>query len=73
MPAAIVIGKTNLQLAFGITSTNLARASFAGPVKTQYDKTRIPGGSSSGLRRYRASCQWPQHRHGRTDSRCRRP
>ena len=44
---AIVIGKTNLhELAFGITSTNLA--SFAGPVKNPYDETRIPGGSSGG-------------------------
>ena len=44
---AIVLGKTNLhELAFGITSTNLA--AFAGPVKNPYDKTRIPGGSSGG-------------------------
>lgn len=44
---AIVLGKANLhELAFGITSTNLA--SFAGPVKNPYDKTRIPGGSSGG-------------------------
>ncbi|HEX2541687.1 MAG TPA: indoleacetamide hydrolase [Caldimonas sp.] len=44
---AIVLGKTNLhELAFGITSTNLA--SFAGPVKNPYDRTRIPGGSSGG-------------------------
>ncbi len=44
---AIVIGKANLhELAFGITSTNLA--SFAGPVKNPYDTTRIPGGSSGG-------------------------
>lgn len=44
---AIVLGKSNLhELAFGITSTNLA--SFAGPVKNPYDKTRIPGGSSGG-------------------------
>jgi indoleacetamide hydrolase len=44
---AIVLGKTNLhELAFGITSTNLA--SFAGAVKNPYDKTRIPGGSSGG-------------------------
>lgn len=34
------------ELAFGITSTNLA--AFAGPVKNPYDKTRIPGGSSGG-------------------------
>lgn len=44
---AIVLGKANLhELAFGITSTNLA--SFAGPVKNPYDRTRIPGGSSGG-------------------------
>lgn len=44
---AIVIGKTNLhELAFGITSTNMA--SFAGAVKNPYDTSRIPGGSSGG-------------------------
>ena len=44
---AIVLGKANMhELAFGITSTNLA--SFAGPVKNPYDKTRIAGGSSGG-------------------------
>jgi mandelamide amidase len=44
---AIVLGKTNLhELAFGITSTNLAP--FAGPVRNPYDRTRIPGGSSGG-------------------------
>jgi indoleacetamide hydrolase len=44
---AIVIGKTNMhELAFGITSTNLA--SFAGAVKNPYDKSTIPGGSSGG-------------------------
>ena len=44
---AIVLGKTNMhELAFGITSTNLA--SFAGPVKNPYDLTRITGGSSGG-------------------------
>ena len=44
---AIVIGKANMhELAFGITSTNLA--SFAGPVKNPYDTSRIPGGSSGG-------------------------
>jgi mandelamide amidase len=44
---AIVLAKTNLhELAFGITSTNLAP--FAGPVRNPYDRTRIPGGSSGG-------------------------
>jgi indoleacetamide hydrolase len=44
---AIVIGKANMhELAFGITSTNLAP--FAGPVRNPYDKSRIPGGSSGG-------------------------
>ena len=44
---AVVIGKTNLhELAFGITSTNLAP--FAGPVRNPYDTNRIPGGSSGG-------------------------
>ena len=44
---AIVLGKANMhELAFGITSTNLA--SFAGPVKNPYDMSRIPGGSSGG-------------------------
>jgi mandelamide amidase len=44
---AIVIGKANMhELAFGITSTNLA--SFAGVVKNPYDRSRIPGGSSGG-------------------------
>jgi Asp-tRNA(Asn)/Glu-tRNA(Gln) amidotransferase A subunit family amidase len=43
----IVVGKANMhELAFGITSTNLA--SFAGPVKNPYDTSRIPGGSSGG-------------------------
>ncbi len=43
----IVLGKATLhELAFGITSTNLA--SFAGAVKNPYDKTRSPGGSSGG-------------------------
>lgn len=44
---AIVVGKTNLhELAFGITSTNLA--SFAGPVHNPYSLNMIPGGSSGG-------------------------
>ena len=44
---AIVVGKSNLhELAFGITSTNLAP--FAGAVRNPYDRTRIPGGSSGG-------------------------
>ncbi|MFL6661550.1 MAG: indoleacetamide hydrolase [Rhizobacter sp.] len=44
---AIVVAKTNMhELAFGITSTNLAP--FAGPVRNPYDPTRIPGGSSGG-------------------------
>jgi len=44
---AIIIGKTNMhELAFGITSSNLAP--FAGAVKNPYDPTRIPGGSSGG-------------------------
>src|SRR3954469_13140210 len=44
---AIMIGKANMhELAFGITSTNLAL--FAGPVRNPYDLTRIPGGSSGG-------------------------
>ena len=44
---AIPLGKSNLhELAFGITSTNLAP--FAGPVKNPYDRTRMPGGSSGG-------------------------
>lgn len=44
---AIVLGKANLhELAFGITSTNLAE--FAGPVRNPYDRSRIPGGSSGG-------------------------
>src|SRR5438445_11059725 len=44
---AIVVGMANMhELAFGITSTNLA--SFAGPVKNPYDSSRIPGGSSGG-------------------------
>ncbi len=42
-----MLGKANLhELAFGITSTNLAP--FAGPVRNPYDRTRIPGGSSGG-------------------------
>jgi len=44
---AIIIGKTNMhELAFGITSSNLAP--FAGVVKNPYDPSRIPGGSSGG-------------------------
>ncbi|MEM5437708.1 indoleacetamide hydrolase [Paraburkholderia diazotrophica] len=44
---AIVLGKTNMhELAFGITSTNLA--SHAGPVRNPYDPSLIAGGSSGG-------------------------
>jgi Asp-tRNA(Asn)/Glu-tRNA(Gln) amidotransferase A subunit family amidase len=44
---AIVLGKTNMhELAFGITSTNLA--AHAGPVRNPYDPGLIPGGSSGG-------------------------
>ncbi|CAG4895627.1 indoleacetamide hydrolase [Paraburkholderia saeva] len=44
---AIVLGKANMhELAFGITSTNLA--SHAGPVRNPYDPSLIPGGSSGG-------------------------
>ncbi|ASW01250.1 indoleacetamide hydrolase [Paraburkholderia aromaticivorans] len=44
---AIVLGKANMhELAFGITSTNLA--THAGPVRNPYDPTLIPGGSSGG-------------------------
>ncbi len=44
---AIVLGKTNMhELAFGITSTNLAP--HAGPVRNPWDPERIPGGSSGG-------------------------
>jgi mandelamide amidase len=44
---AIVLGKANMhELAFGITSTNLAP--HAGPVRNPYDPERIPGGSSGG-------------------------
>ncbi|MFL9889929.1 MULTISPECIES: indoleacetamide hydrolase [Paraburkholderia] len=44
---AIILGKANMhELAFGITSTNLA--SHAGPVRNPYDPTLIPGGSSGG-------------------------
>jgi mandelamide amidase len=44
---AIVLGKANMhELAFGITSTNLA--AHAGPVRNPYDPTLIPGGSSGG-------------------------
>lgn len=44
---AIILGKANMhELAFGITSTNLA--THAGPVRNPYDPTLIPGGSSGG-------------------------
>lgn len=44
---AILLGKANMhELAFGITSTNLAP--HAGPVRNPYDPGRIPGGSSGG-------------------------
>ncbi|WP_144141516.1 indoleacetamide hydrolase [Paraburkholderia sp. BCC1884] len=44
---AIVLGKANMhELAFGITSTNLA--AHAGPVRNPYDPGLIPGGSSGG-------------------------
>lgn len=44
---AIVLGKANMhELAFGITSTNLA--THAGPVRNPYDPGLIPGGSSGG-------------------------
>ncbi|MBC8746972.1 MULTISPECIES: indoleacetamide hydrolase [Paraburkholderia] len=44
---AIVLGKSNMhELAFGITSTNLA--AHAGPVRNPYDPSLIPGGSSGG-------------------------
>lgn len=44
---AILLAKANMhELAFGITSTNLA--AFAGPVRNPYDKSRIAGGSSGG-------------------------
>jgi len=44
---AIVLGKANMhELAFGITSTNLAP--HAGPVRNPYDPGLIPGGSSGG-------------------------
>jgi mandelamide amidase len=44
---AIILGKANMhELAFGITSTNLAP--HAGPVRNPYDPERIPGGSSGG-------------------------
>ncbi|AXE96309.1 MULTISPECIES: indoleacetamide hydrolase [Paraburkholderia] len=44
---AIVLGKSNMhELAFGITSTNLAP--HAGPVRNPYDPSLIPGGSSGG-------------------------
>ncbi|WP_321929554.1 indoleacetamide hydrolase [Paraburkholderia guartelaensis] len=44
---AILLGKANMhELAFGITSTNLAP--HAGPVRNPWDPERIPGGSSGG-------------------------
>jgi mandelamide amidase len=44
---AIVLGKANMhELAFGITSTNLA--THAGPVRNPYCPALIPGGSSGG-------------------------
>jgi mandelamide amidase len=44
---AIVLGKANMhELAFGITSTNLA--AHAGPVRNPWDPELIPGGSSGG-------------------------
>ena len=44
---AIILGKANMhELAFGITSTNLA--THARPVRNPYDPTLIPGGSSGG-------------------------
>jgi Asp-tRNA(Asn)/Glu-tRNA(Gln) amidotransferase A subunit family amidase len=44
---AIVLGKANMhELAFGITSTNLA--THAGTVRNPYDPGLIPGGSSGG-------------------------
>ena len=47
---AILLGKANMhELAFGITSTNLAP--HAGPVRNPWDPERIPGGSSGGTMR----------------------
>ncbi|WP_025597205.1 indoleacetamide hydrolase [Burkholderia sp. WSM2230] len=44
---AIILGKANMhELAFGITSTNLA--AHAGPVRNPYDPALMPGGSSGG-------------------------
>ncbi|QGZ64004.1 indoleacetamide hydrolase [Paraburkholderia acidisoli] len=44
---AVLLGKANMhELAFGITSTNLAP--HCGPVRNPYDPERIPGGSSGG-------------------------
>ncbi len=54
---AIILGKANMhELAFGITSSNLA--THAGPVRNPYDPALIPGGSSGAPRRRlpRASC-----------------